>query len=253
MSGYAGTENSRQIGRGIAGAVLVAAIWEISARGFDLPAYVLPPVSSIVTGMANDAGSLLGAAWFTATEALVGYVLGCLIGLAAAVLVAMIPRARSVVLPLATAINSVPVVAYSPLVLLWFGVGMASKIVMVAIAVSFTILLSTIAGLDRVDRRSIDLIRSFGAGRLAVLWRLRLPTALPLIIAGMRVSTVRSIIVAIVTEMLGAYGGLGWVIYQAVLQIDFVRVWAAIIVASAISLTFFGAISFVERRYIFWR
>lgn len=94
---------------------------------------------------------------------------------------------------------------------------------------------------------------SFGAGRLAVLWRLRLPAALPLVIAGMGVSTVRSVIVAIVTEMLGAYGGLGWVIYQAVLQIDFVQVWAAIIVVSAISLAFFGAISFAERRHIFWR
>jgi NitT/TauT family transport system permease protein len=165
----------------------------------------------------------------------------------------MIPATRSVVLPLATAINSVPVVAYSPLVLLWFGMGMASKIVMVAIAASFTIFLSTIAGLDRVDRKTIDLLRSFGASRQAVLWRLRVPTALPLIIAGMRVSTVRSVIVAIVTEMLGAYGGLGWVIFQAVLQIDFVQVWAAIICASSISLAFFGAISFVERRYIFWR
>jgi NitT/TauT family transport system permease protein len=154
---------------------------------------------------------------------------------------------------LATAINSVPVVAYSPLVLLWFGMGMASKVVMVAIAVSFTIFLSTIAGLDRIDRNTVDLIRSFGAGQLAIVWRLRLPTALPLIIAGMRVSTVRSVLVAIVTEMLGAYGGLGWVIYQAVLQIDFVKVWAAIIVASAISLVFFGTISFVERRYVFWR
>ncbi len=247
------SETSRQIARGIAGAVLLAAIWELSARGLKLPAYVLPSVSSILSGMVSDAGSLFAAARFTAAEALAGYAIGCLIGMAAAVLVTMIPAARSVVLPLATAINSVPVVAYSPLVLLWFGMGMASKIVMVAIAVSFTIFLSTIAGLDRVDRRSIDLIRSFGASRLAVLWRLRLPTALPLIIAGMRVSTVRSVLVAIVTEMLGAYGGLGWVIYQAVLQIDFVKVWAAIIVASAISLAFFGAISFVERRYVFWK
>ena len=253
MSAVIETGSARQIGRGIAGALLVAAIWELSARGLNLPAYVLPSVSSIVSGMVSDAANLLAAARFTAAEALAGYAIGCLIGMAAAVLVTMIPAARSVVLPLATAINSVPVVAYSPLVLLWFGMGMASKIVMVAVAVSFTIFLSTIAGLDRVDRKSVDLIRSFGAGRLTVLWRLRLPTALPLIIAGMRVSTVRSVIVAIVTEMLGAYGGLGWVIYQAVLQIDFVQVWAAIIVASAISLSFFGAISFVERRYIFWR
>ena len=92
------------------------------------------------------------------------------------------------------------------------------------LAVSFTILLSMLAGLDRVDRRAVDLMKSFGASRFSVLWRLRLPTALPLLLAGMRVSTVRSVIVAIVTEMLGAHGGLGWVIYQAVLQIDFVQV-----------------------------
>jgi len=253
MMAFEQSDSARQIGRGIFGAVLVAAVWELSVRGLNLPAYILPSVTSILAGLVNDAATLFEAGRYTAVESFMGYLLGCLIGMAGAILVTMIPSARGVVLPLATAINSVPVVAYSPLVLLWFGVGMASKIVMVAIAVSFTIFLSTIAGLDRVDRKSIDLIRSFGAGRLAVLWRLRLPTALPLIIAGMRVSTVRSVIVAIVTEMLGAYDGLGWVIYQAVLQIDFVKVWAAIIVASAISLAFFGAISFVERRYVFWR
>ncbi len=246
-------ENLRQIGRGIAGAVLLAVVWELAARGLNLPAYVLPSVSSILAGIVSDAGNLLDATAFTAGEALAGYVIGCGIGMSLAVLVTIIPAARGVVLPLATAINSVPVVAYSPLVLLWFGMGMASKVVMVAIAVSFTIFLSTIAGLDRIDRKTVDLVRSFGAGQLAIVWRLRLPTALPLIIAGMRVSTVRSVLVAIVTEMLGAYGGLGWVIYQAVLQIDFVKVWAAIIVASTISLVFFGLISFVERRYVFWR
>ena len=76
---------------------------------------------------------------------------------------------------------------------------------------------------------------------------------MPLTAAGMRVSTVRAMIVAIVTEMLGAYHGLGWTIYQAVLQVDFVQVWSAIFVASAGSLLFFGAVSFVERRYVFWK
>ena len=76
---------------------------------------------------------------------------------------------------------------------------------------------------------------------------------MPLIAAGMRVSTVRSLIVAIVTEMLGAHGGLGWIIYQAVVQIDFVEVWSAILVASALSLGFFGLIGWAERRIIFWR
>lgn len=247
------SDNARRVGRGIAGALLLAALWELSVRGLNLPPYVLPSVSSILVGMVADAAHLAAAARFTAAEAAAGYGLGCVIGIAAAIVVTVLPRSRGAVMTVATAVNSVPVVAYSPLVLLWFGMGMTSKIVMVAVAVSFTVFLSTVAGFERVNRKSVDLVRSFGAGRVAVLWRLRIPTALPLIIAGMRVSTVRSVIVAIVTEMLGAYGGLGWVIYQAVLQIDFVKVWAAIIVASAISLGFFGVISFIERRYIFWR
>ena len=170
-----------------------------------------------------------------------------------AVLLALLPLLRRVVLPLVAAVNSVPVVAWSPLILLWFGVGMASKVAAVALAVGFTVFVSALAGFDRVDRRTVDLLRSFGAGPGAVLWRLRLPTALPLIAAGLRVSPVRSLIVAIVTEMLGAYGGLGWVIYQAVVQIDFVQVWSAIAVASAISLAFFALVGAAERRAIFWK
>jgi NitT/TauT family transport system permease protein len=238
--------------RGILGAVLLVAAWEATARGLHLPAYVLPAVSDILAAVWTKRTALGEAAFYTLFEALTGYGLGALIGIGLAVAIALVPRLRAVILPLATAINSVPVVGYSPLILLWLGTGMISKVVMVAMVVSFTVLLSTLAGLDRVDRRAVDLLRSFGAGRLGILWRLRLPTALPLMLAGLRVSTVRSVIVAIVTEMLGAYGGLGWLIYQAVLQIDFVQVWSAIFVASAASLAFFGLIGFIERKLLFW-
>ncbi|WFU69686.1 ABC transporter permease [Bradyrhizobium sp. CB2312] len=243
---------SLAVQRGFLGAVLLIACWEGTARGLHLPAYVLPAVSDIVAGLWSKRATLTDAAGYTLFEALVGYGLGCLIGIGLAIAIALVPALRSAILPLATAINSVPVVGYSPLILLWFGIGVSSKIVMVAMAVSFTILLSMLAGLDRVDRRAVDLMKSFGASRLSVLWRLRLPTALPLLLAGMRVSTVRSVIVAIVTEMLGAHGGLGWVIYQAVLQIDFVQVWSAIFVASAASLAFFGLVGFLERKFLFW-
>ncbi|WP_238120353.1 MULTISPECIES: ABC transporter permease [unclassified Xanthobacter] len=243
---------SRTVQRGVLGMVLLVAVWEGVARGFALPAYTLPAVSAILVNIVDSWAVLAPAASYTLTESLLGYGVGSLIGIALAGLITLVPRARAAILPVATAINSVPVVAWSPLILLWFGIGIASKVVMVALAVSFTVFLSALAGFDRVDRRAADLMRSFGAGRLSVLWRLRLPTALPLIAAGMRVSTVRAIIVAIVTEMLGAYDGIGWVIYQAVLQVDFVRVWSAIFVASAISLAFFGLVSFCERRLIFW-
>jgi NitT/TauT family transport system permease protein len=244
---------SRALQRGVLGAVLLVLCWEGVARGFHLPAYTLPAFSDILASVITHRQMLLDAAAFTIMEAVLGYIVGCLAGIGLAILITMLPLTRNVVLPAATAVNSVPVVAYSPLILLWFGIGVASKIFMVALAVSFTVFLSTLAGLDRVDQRTIDLMRSFGAGRFGILWRLRLPTALPLIAAGMRVSTVRSVIVAIVTEMLGAYGGLGWLIYQAVLQIDFVQVWSAIFVASAASLAFFGLIGLAERKIIFWK
>jgi NitT/TauT family transport system permease protein len=238
--------------RGILGAVLLIACWEGLARGLHLPAYVLPAVSDILATIWSKRALLGNAAGYTLLEALVGYAAGSLIGAGLAVAITLVPALRAVILPAATAINSVPVVGYSPLILLWFGIGVASKVVMVAMTVSFTVFLSMLAGLDRVDRRAVDLMRSFGSGRFSTLWRLRLPTALPLLLAGMRVSTVRSVIVAIVTEMLGAYGGLGWVIYQAVLQIDFVQVWSAIFVASAASLAFFGLVGFLERKILFW-
>jgi NitT/TauT family transport system permease protein len=244
---------SLAVQRGVLGAILMVLLWEGLVRGLHLPPYVLPAVSDILAGIWSRRMVLGEAAATTLLEALAGYGLGCCIGIGLAVLITMLPRLRGMLLPAATAINSVPVVGYSPLILLWFGIGIASKVVMVAMAVSFTVLLSTLAGLDRVDRRSVDLLRSFGAGRLAILWRLRLPMALPLMLSGMRVSTVRSVIVAIITEMLGAYGGLGWLIYQAVLQIDFVQVWSAIFVASALSLVFFGLISLLERSIIFWK
>jgi len=138
-------------------------------------------------------------------------------------------------------------------VLLWFGMGMSSKVVMVALAISFTVFLSALSGFDRVDRRTVDVMRSFGATRLGIMWRLRLPTALPLIFAGLRVATARSVLIAVITEMLGATAGLGLLIFQAVVQVDFVQVWGAVFVASALSLAFFGVVSFAERRLIFWK
>ena len=239
--------------RGVLGAGLMILIWEATARGFHLPAYTLPAFSEILVSVWEQRFSLLAAGRITATESLIGYMIGCLCGIGLAMLVIVLPWTRRAVVPVLLAINSVPVAAFSPLVLLWFGIGPNSKVVMVALAVGFTMFLSALVGFDRVDRRSVDLLRSFGAGPVAILWRLRLPTALPMIAAGMRISTVRSLIVAIVTEMLGAQGGLGWVIYQAVVQIDFVQVWSAIFTASAISLTFFGLIGAAERRIIFWR
>ena len=238
---------------GVGGTALVLVVWECAVRALHLPAYLLPPVSEILLTIVQSRVLLAGDAVVTAGESVGGFALGSAIGVALAVVLVLVPVLRRVLVPLLVAVNSVPVVAYAPLALLWFGNGAGSKLVMVTFVAGFTVFIAALSGFERVDPAAVNLLRSFGAGRLGVLWRLQIPTALPLIVAGMRVATVRSVIVAIVTEMLGAYRGLGWTIYQAVLQIDFLRVWAAIAVASAISLIFFGLVGAAGRRVVFWR
>jgi NitT/TauT family transport system permease protein len=241
------------LARGLLGAALLFGAWEAAVRLFAVPEYILPPVSGILATTVEHRVALAQAAAMTLFEAVSGFVIGSAIGVLLAVLLVLTPPARRMLLPLLVAVNSVPVVAYAPLALLWFGAGPLSKVVMVAFVVGFTVFLNALDGLERVDPAAVNLMRSFGAGRFGVLLRLRLPSALPAIATGMRVSTVRAMIVAIVTEMLGARIGLGWTIYEAVLQIDFLRVWAAILVASVASLALFGLVSWGERRLVFWR
>jgi NitT/TauT family transport system permease protein len=96
-------------------------------------------------------------------------------------------------------------------------------------------------------------LRSFGVGPVRQMVMLRLPAALPAIMVGLRVAVARSVIVAIAAEMIGAYKGLGWTIFEATQQIDFLRVWAAIALASAASMAFYGVVNWIDRRFVFWK
>ncbi|PAU76057.1 ABC transporter permease [Halomonas salipaludis] len=227
--------------------------WELAVHLLEIPAYLLPPVSGIVGQVYSDLANLLGAAGVTLFQAVAGFSIGALVGLTLAIALTFMKSIRQSLLSIVVAINTVPMIAYAPLVILWFGVGMQSKVIIVSCEVGFTVLLGTLGGLNQTDQRSIDLLRSFGAGPLTIMTRLRLPTALPAIMTALRLSTVRSIIATIVVEMLGAYQGLGWTIFQSVVMSDFLTVWAAIFLASIMSLLFFGLISWLERRLVFWR
>ena len=120
-------------------------------------------------------------------------------------------------------------------------------------AVSFAVLLNALAGLKSPEAESINLLRSFGAGRVGVLWRLQLPAAMPSLVTGLRVGIARSTIAVIVAEMLGAYSGIGQIIYQATAQVDYLTVWAAVFVASLSSLLLYGVLVAIDRKLVWWR
>ena len=246
-------DRERSILLGLSGIALLMVAWEATVWVFAIPHYILPPMSGILVMAVTEWRILLAAASVTVLEVIAGLGLGTVIGVAIAILLVVVPRAKPLVLPPLVAINSVPSVAYAPLAQLWFGMGVEGKIFMVAFVVSYTILLNTLDGLERVDNAAVNLLKSFGAGRGAIMWRLRLPSAAAATATGIRISVVRGMIIAVVTEMLGAYRGLGWIVFQSVQQVDYLRVWAAVLATSITSLALFAIVSAGERKLVFWR
>lgn len=228
-------------------------LWEIGARLLGVPTYILPRPAEIAAAALTRAGFFGEALAITLTEAVGGFFAGALAGILLAILMILVPVLEAMVMPIAIVINAVPSVAFVPLMLIWFGLGMASKIAIGALAVVFVVLLNLIAGLKRPELDAINLMRSFGAGRFGILWRLQLPAAMPFLVTGLRVGLARSTIAVIVAEMMGAYSGIGQVIYQATGQVDSLTVWSAVLVASLGSLALYGVLVAIDRKLVWWR
>ncbi|UWU25507.1 ABC transporter permease (plasmid) [Rhizobium sp. CB3171] len=236
-----------------AGTLLVAlAAWQLTVIAFDIQPFVLPSPLSIAGFVGSQASELLGDLTITIGETLAGFAIGSAIGIGSAIVFVLAPPFQRAVMPLAVMINMVPTVAFVPLALIWFGVGVSSKIAIAALSVSFPVLVNTLAGLNSPLPAHIDLYRSFGARSLSVLARLRFPASLPSVATGLKVGFARSTVVVIVTEMLGAYSGIGQTIYRATSQIDSITVWSAVVLSSVASLILYGILAGLLKRFIWW-
>jgi NitT/TauT family transport system permease protein len=232
---------------------VIVLLWEGAILLFAIPPFILPSLAAILEHAFNNVGRLSGALGITIFESLSGYVLGSLAGVAVAIAMIIVRPLERCLMPLCVAINSVPTVAYTPLFLIWFGLGVSSKVALITLAVGFTMLVNALHGLKQADDAAVSLMRSFGAGRLGILWRLQLPCAMPSIVTGLRISVPRSMIVAIVAEMLGAYQGLGRVIYESTQQIDLLSVWSAVMFASLASMLLYGLLIWIDQKLVWWR
>lgn len=233
--------------------VVMGFVWEAAVAFGKVPQYVLPSPSDIILAAVHRFPQIADGLWITTFEALSGFVVGSVIGLALACLFLLVPPTRALLLPLVVALNNVPSIAFVPLALLWFGMGPASKVAIAALAVSFAVLLAALEGFSRTEDGQVNLLRSFGARRLAILWRLRLPAAMPSIVTGLRIGLARSTIAVIVAEMLGAYKGIGQIVYRATAEMDSLTVWSAILVSSVTSLVLYGVLVLIDRRLVWWQ
>ena len=237
---------------GLAAAVL--AVWEGVCRLFEISALVLPTPSSILVRLYAliASGMIWPHLWATLIEVLTGFVFGVLAGLVIGAMVSLIPVIERLIYPYLVALQTLPKVAIAPLFIIWFGYGLTSKIVITALVCFFPVLVSVIAGFHSTDKDQLDMMKAFGATKWQTLVRLRVPSALVLIFAGLEIAAVLAVIGAIVGEFVGAQVGLGYLVVTLNFGLDVPGVFAVLIVLSAIGLVMHGLMRYAARRYIFW-
>jgi len=210
--------------------------WEAAVRVGGVPPYVLPGPAAILRAFTADPALLLGSLLSTLAVTAVALLASCLLGVLMAGVMAMSVWARAAVLPWAVVLQVTPIVAIAPLIIVWVGDPFASLVVCATIVAFFPVFSNTAAGLAAVPAELLDLFRLNGAGRWQTLWLLRLPAALPLFLAGLRVSGGLALVGAVVAEFVAGSGGfasgLAYRILEAGYRLQIPRMFAALALLS---------------------
>ena len=223
------------------------ATWEMVVRLLSIPRYLIPAPSVIAATIVDRFSSLLGDTLITLLEAVLGFAAGTSVAFLLGVLFVrsrLIERSLS---PLFVALQAVPLIAISPLLIIWFGNGLESKVVMAAIACFFPMAINTAAGLKSVNYESLALMKVLSASEMQIFWKLRLPSALPYIFTGLKISATLSVIGAIVAELAGATRGTGFQILMSSYQTDTPMLFSAVIFSALTGVFFFNAVSLLEK------
>jgi putative hydroxymethylpyrimidine transport system permease protein len=238
-------------------ALLAAAIlllgWEGSVRWSEVPPFLLPAPSRVATVLFTRFDILWGHALTTLTEILLGLGIGSLLGIGVALLLAAWPGGRRWLLPLLIASQAIPVFAIAPLLTLWMGFGLASKIAMATIIIFFPVATAFYDGLRRTEPGWLDLAATMGASRRAVLWRIRVPAALPALASGLRVAAAVAPIGAVVGEWVGASSGLGYVMLQANGRSQTDMMFAALTILASMAMLLWFATDRLLRAMLPWQ
>lgn len=232
--------------------LITLATWELGIRLGHVSEFVLPAPTAILAALRENAGDLWIAARVTALEILVGFIASVAVGMALALVIARFDWLGRAVAPLVVLFQTVPKVALAPIFILWFGYDLAPKVLLILVIAFFPITLNMLAGLRSVDPGFVALVRSVGAGETLILLRVRLPHALPQLMAGVKISVTLCVIGAIVGEFAGASAGLGYVIQFASTQFQTPLVFAALVAVSLVGLGFYYASEALERMIVPW-
>ena len=234
--------------------VVATTTWQAVVRGFGVPVYIFPAPSDIGWALVERLGSgvYIEHGLYTLSEALLGFFAAAVAGITVGSVIAQFRIVEKTLYPYLIAIQTTPKVAIAPLFIMWFGFGITSKIIVAAIISFFPILVNVIAGLRSTDVQRIELMQSLRASRWQIFWMVRLPSALPMIFAGLQVAIIFSILGAIVGEFVGSNKGLGNLILQMNFNLDTPGVFGALVCLSAMGITLHVIMHRIQRRLLFW-
>lgn len=235
--------------------VLVAflVIWELIVLAFEIPGYLLPPPTAIVRAMWENAGSFSYHLSVTLLEAVLGFIVANAVGFGVGLLFAQSMVAERAMMPYAILLKTTPIIALAPLLVLWFGIGLLSKVVTAALISFFPIVVSATNGLRSVPQEAVDLLASLSASPWQVFRFMRFPYSLPYLFAALKISSSLSVVGAVVGEFVGANKGLGYVILVSSYHLETSKMFAAIVLLGIAGIAFYWSISWLERVALFWR
>jgi|AP95_1055475.scaffolds.fasta_scaffold07149_4 NitT/TauT family transport system permease protein len=233
-------------------AVLILSAWEAWVRVRDVKEYLLPAPSAVLAALVDDPGRYAEAAYLSLQAALIGLVVASLGAFILAVVMAHSRTLERALYPPALALKVTPIVAVAPLFTIWFGFGLAPKILITAMITFFPMLVNSVIGLRSIDPRAYDFFTSLNASRWQVFWRLRVPSSLPYVFAGLRISVPLALIGAVVAEFLSGSPGMGQLILIANGDFDTPTLFGAVFVLAALGIILTASVAVVERRVLFW-
>ena len=249
------SKNNNRTWLGMASLLLGLLAWYLITRYGGIPNFILPSPFSVWTRFlkALSDGSLLYHTGITLSEIVFGLMTGTIFATVVGYGLAKSRSLERVLSPYLVASQAIPVVAIAPLLVIWLGNGILSKVVICALIVFFPVLVNTIVGVRAVPTALYDLMNSLHASRSQILWKVEVPASLPVFLGGLRVGATLSVIGAIVGELVSAEQGLGFLLQLGDFQYDTPMVFVAVFMLVALALMLYGIVTLLEKRFLKWQ
>ena len=227
--------------------------WEVSVWLFEISHDKLPPLSLVLSTMWFDRVALAAAVGITLLEAVLGLMAGTFTGVVSGIAFSRFRLLERMFLPYFGASQAIPIIAFGAIIIMWFGNGIASKVIIALYLSFFPVAVNTLRGIRSVGEGEIGLLRSFGAGSWTILFKLQLPLALPSILTAVRLGASLALVGAIVGEWFGANQGLGVVLLMAMFDYRIPQLWAGILLTGLTGVSLYAAIVFLHKKIAWWQ